>query len=246
MSDGAYESDLLGEFQELVSEDRLPETGDSFMARVSAMVDHFYGTGEFSLAEDALRGGDREMARDSHLYYVMFWRMFDQTPAALMQDFAFKLRRILAEKVFKSVGEGVTIHHGVLFNSGKNVTIGDGVFLNRSVMLDDRGPLTIGDYTGLASGVIVETHSHIFDDFSEPIMYGGRIAHSTTIGGAGLIGYNAVIMAGVTIGERAIVAANSVVTKDVPDYHVVGGVPAKTIKVIAPEGYVPADAEDAG
>ena len=43
------------------------------------------------------------------------------------------------------------------------------------------------------------------------------------------------ILAGVTIGERVIVASNSVVTKDVPDYHVVGGVPAKTIKVIAPE-----------
>ena len=81
---------------------------------------------------------------------------------------------------------------------------------------------------------IIETHSHILDDFSEPIMYGGRIAHPTTIGGWGLIGYNAVILAGVTIGERVVVGSNSVVTKDVADYHIVGGVPAKTIKVVAP------------
>lgn len=234
VNDVGRERDLLSELEELVATDRLPETGDNFMSKVSAMVDHFYGTGEFSVAEDALRGGDRELALDSHLYYVMFWRMFDQTPAALMQDFAIGLRRILAKRVFKSVGEGVTIHHGVLFNSGKNISIGDGVFINRNVMLDDRGPLTIGDFTGLAAGTIVETHSHIFDDFSEPIMYGGRTAHPTSIGGAGLIGYNAVILAGVTVGERVIVASNSVVTKDVPDYHVVGGVPATTIKVIAP------------
>jgi maltose O-acetyltransferase len=234
VTDGIYERDLLSEFEELVSGDKLPETGDSFMAKVSAMVDHFFGTGEFSVAEDVLRGGDREMALDSHLYYVMFWRMFDQTPAALMQDFAMSLRRTLAKKVFKSVGEGVTFHHGILFNSGKNISIGDGVFINRNVMLDDRGPITVGNYTGLAAGTIIETHSHIFDDFSKPIMYGGRNAHATTIGGAGLIGYNAVILAGVTVGERAIVGSNSVVTKDVPDYHVVGGVPAKTIKVIAP------------
>lgn len=235
MSDGVHERDLISEFGELVATDRLVETGDSFMAKVSALEDHFWGTGEFRIAEDALRGGDRELALDSHLYYVMFWRMFDQTPAALMQDFAIKVRRILAEKVFKSVGDGVTIHHGVLFNSGKNITVGDGVFLNRRVMLDDRGPVTIGDHTSLAAGAIVETHRHKVDDFSEPIMYGGRTSHATTIGGGGLIGYNAVVLAGVTIGERVIVASNSVVTKDVPDHHVVGGVPAKLIKVIAPE-----------
>jgi acetyltransferase-like isoleucine patch superfamily enzyme len=235
MGDHTFEDELISEFEELVTTDQLVETGDSFMSKVSTLADRFYGSGDFRVAEDALRGGDRELALDSHLYYVMFWRMFDQTPAALMQDFAMNVRRILAKKVFKSVGEGVTIHHGVLFSSGKNITLGDGVFLNRHVMLDDRAPVTIGDYGGLAAGTIIETHRHIVDDFSVPILYGGRTLHPTTIGGAGLIGYNAVIHAGVTIGHRVIVAANSVVTKDVPDYHVVGGVPAKTIKVVAPE-----------
>ena len=234
MGDRTRESDLLVEFDELVDTDQLPETGDAFMASVSAMVDSFYGTGEFAVADDVLRGDDKQLALDSQLYYVMFWRMFDQTPAAMMQEFAISLRRILAKKVFKGVGEGVTFHQGVLFNSGKNITIGDGAFINRRVMIDDRGPVTIGENAGIAAGAIIETHSHILDDFSEPIMYGGRIAHPTTIGGWGLIGYNAVILAGVTIGERVVVGSNSVVTKDVADYHIVGGVPAKTIKVVAP------------
>lgn len=235
MSETSRERELLAEFDELVDTDRLSETGDDFMADVSAMVDAFYGTGQFTVGEDVLRGGDREMALDSQLYYVMFWRMFDQTPAAMMQDFALNVRRTLARKVFKSVGEGVTFHQGILFNSGKNITIGDGAFINRRVMIDDRGPVTIGDYAGIAAGATIETHRHILDDFSEPIMYGGRTAHPTTIGGWGLIGYNAVILAGVTIGERVVVGSNSVVTKDVPDYHIVGGVPAKTIKVVEPK-----------
>jgi acetyltransferase-like isoleucine patch superfamily enzyme len=235
MSDGGREQDLLAEFGDLVETDRLPEAGDSFMGDVSKMVDHFYGTGEFSVAEDALGGGDKELALDSHLYYVMFWRMFDQTPAAMMQDFAINLRRILAKKVFKSCGDGVTLHQGILFNSGKNITLGEGAFINRRVMIDDRAEVTIGAYAGIASGVIIETHRHILDDFSEPVMFGGRTFHPTTIGGAGLLGYNAVILAGLTLGERVIVGSNSVVTKDVPDYHIVGGVPAKTIKVVTPE-----------
>jgi acetyltransferase-like isoleucine patch superfamily enzyme len=235
MSEPGREAELLDEFAELVGSDELINTGDVFMAKVDDLQNTFYGTGQFALADDVLRGGDRELAEESQIFYTMFWRMFDQTPAALMQHFALGMRRILAAKVFKSVGEDVAIHQGVLFNSGRNITLGDGVFINRRVMLDDRGPITIGDYTGLAAGVVIETHSHILDDFTEPIMFGGRTFHPVNIGGAGLIGYNSVIHAGVTVGERALVAANSAVTKDVPDYHVVGGVPAKLIKVIAPE-----------
>ena len=235
MTDSSREGDLLAEFADLVDSDELINRGDRFMAKVDDLQERFFGSGQFTVAEDALRGGDRELAMDSHLYYTMFWRMFDQTPAALMQHLAIGLRQILAAKVFKSVGENVTIHQGVLFNSGKNITLGDGVFINRRVMLDDRGPISVGDYTGLAAGVVIETHSHILDDFSEPIMFGGRTFHPVNIGGAGLIGYNAIIHAGVNVGERVVVAANSVVTKDVPDYHVVGGVPAQLLKVVAPE-----------
>jgi acetyltransferase-like isoleucine patch superfamily enzyme len=226
---------LLAEFDELVASDDLQRAGDTFLRRSSGLVDRFLGTGELSLADDPFKGQDRQLAQDSEIFYTMFWRLFDRTPAAMMQDFAIKLRRILAHKVFKQVGQDVTIHHDVLFSSGANITLGDGVFINRRVMLDDRGPLTIGDHSMLAAGVTVETHAHVFDDFSRPMPQGGRLMKPVAIGTECLIGYNAVVMAGTTVGQRAIVAANSVVTRDVADYHVVGGVPAKPIKVIAPE-----------
>ncbi len=226
---------LLAEFEEMVATDALQRAGDTFLRRSAGLVDRFLSTGELNLADDPFKGRDRQLAEDSEIFYTMFWRLFDRTPAALLQDFAIKLRRILARKVFKQVGNDVTIHHDVLFSSGRNITLGDGVFINRRVMLDDRGPLTIGDHSMLAAGVTVETHAHVFDDFTRPMPRGGRLMKPVVIGAECLIGYNAVVMAGTTIGRRAIVAASSVVTKDVDDYHVVGGVPAKPIKVIAPE-----------
>lgn len=225
---------LLDDFEQLVATDELQRSGDTFLRRSAELVDDFLGTGELSFPDDPFKGHDRQMAEDSEIFYTMFWRLFDRTPAALLQDFAIRLRRILARRIFKQVGRDVTIHHDVLFNSGSNITLGDGVFINRRVMLDDRGPLTIGDHSMLAAGVTVETHAHVFDDFSKPLPHGGRLTKPVTIGSECLIGYNAVVMAGTTIGDRVIVAANSVVTKDVADHHVVGGVPAKSIKIIAP------------
>ena len=229
------QEELLADFAELVATDGLQDAGDVFLRRSARLVDGVLGTGELPLADDHFRGGDRELAEDSQLFYTVFWRMFDRTPAALLQDFAIRLRRILAEKIFKQVGENVTFHHDVLFSSGSNITLGDHVFVNRRVMLDDRGPLTLGDHCMLAAGVVIETHTHVFDDFSKPMSQGGRRMQPVSIGAESLIGYNAVVMAGTTVGRRVIVAANSVVTKDVEDYHVVGGVPASFIKVVAPD-----------
>ena len=228
------EAELLAEFEELVATDQLPAEGDSFMRRASEMADSFLGSGQIRVADDPFRGADKELAESSHLFYVMFWRMFDQTPAALMQDFAIKLRRILAARVFKQVGADVVFHHNVLFSSGRNITIGDGVFVNRHVMLDDRGAIDIGDHTMIAAGVIIETHGHVLDDFTQPMPFGGRTTSPVTIGRDCLLGYNAVITAGTTIGNRVVVASNAVVTHDVEDRSVVGGVPARFIKTIEP------------
>jgi acetyltransferase-like isoleucine patch superfamily enzyme len=228
------QDELLREFSELVDTGRLIGRGDKFFNDASSLVDGFLSTGALSVADDPFRGDDRRLAEDSDLYYVMFWRLFDQTPAAMMQDFAIKVRRILARRVFKRCGSEVVLHHNVLFSSGRNIELGDGVFINRNVMLDDRTTISIGDHTMVAAGALIETHGHIYDDFSQPIMHAGRTLAPVSIGSDCLIGFNTAIMAGTTVGERCIVAANSVVTKDVPDRTIVGGVPARKIKEIVP------------
>jgi acetyltransferase-like isoleucine patch superfamily enzyme len=228
------ESELLHELAEMVASDELIGRGGDFFHRSASLVDRFLATGDLRLADDPFEGHDRRLAEESDLYYVMFWRLFDRTPASMMQDFAIKVRQILAKKIFKRCGDDVVIHHNVLFNHGGNIELGDRVFLNRGVMLDDRESLTIGDYTVVAAGALIETHGHIYDDFTKPLAQGGRSFAPVTIGPDCLIGFNTAIMAGVTIGERSIVAASSVVTKDVPDRTIVGGVPARKIKDIVP------------
>jgi len=166
----------------------------------------------------------------------MLWRLFDRTPASMLADFAIKVRRILATKVFKRVGDGVIFHHDVYILSGRNTELGSGVFVNRGATLDDRGPIIVGDHTMIAAGAILTTHGHILDDFSQPMPFGGRTMAPITIGSNTVIGYNAVVMPGVTIGDRVIVTSNAVVTKDIPDRWVVGGLPAKKIKELVPRG----------
>nr|WP_051668119.1 CatB-related O-acetyltransferase [Deinococcus frigens] len=91
--------------------------------------------------------------------------------------------------------------------------------------------VTIGRYTLLGPGVSILGGDHIFNNVSLPTIFSGRPSTpKTTIGRDVWIGYGVIVMAGVTIGEGAIVAAGSVVTRDVPPYEIWGGNPAKLIK----------------
>lgn len=89
----------------------------------------------------------------------------------------------------------------------------------------------IGAYTMLANNVSIIGGDHVFDIPGMPIIFSGRdVLHETVIGKDVWIGAFSVIMAGVTIGEGSIVAAGSIVTKDLEPYTIYGGVPAKKIR----------------
>ena len=96
------------------------------------------------------------------------------------------------------------------------------------------GPVTIGNHVNLAQGIVVTALNHNFKDTTLRIDEQGISTNPVVIGDDVWIGANAVILPGVTIGKHAVVAAGAVVTKDVPDYCIVGGVPAKIIKKIVP------------
>lgn len=92
------------------------------------------------------------------------------------------------------------------------------------------GPVTIGSHVNLAQGITVTALNHNFEDITKRIDEQGIATKPVTISDDVWIGANAVILPGVTIGHHAVVAAGAVVTKDVPDNCVVGGVPATVIK----------------
>ena len=233
------EAEVLGELEARIQSGDLVGGANVFLAQANDLVEGFLTTGSFGVAEDPFGGADASLLVDDHAYYLMLWRLFDRMPASMLADFAIKVRRILATRVFKRVGEAVIFHHDVYILSGRNTEIGDGVFVNRGATIDDRGPITVGDHTMIAAGAILTTHGHILDDFTKPMPFGGRTMAPIVIGSNTVIGYNAVIMPGVTIGDRVIVSANAVVTKDIPDRWVVGGLPAKKIKELLPGDYPP-------
>lgn len=92
------------------------------------------------------------------------------------------------------------------------------------------GPVSIGNHVNLAQGVVVSGLNHNFQDITKRIDEQGVSTSPITIHDDVWIGANSVITAGVTIGRHSVVAAGSVVTKDVPEYTVVAGSPAKVIK----------------
>jgi acetyltransferase-like isoleucine patch superfamily enzyme len=92
------------------------------------------------------------------------------------------------------------------------------------------GPVTIGSHVHLAQGITVTALNHNFTDTNKRIDQQGITTKTVCIGDDVWIGTNAVVLPGVTIGSHVVVAAGAVVTKDVPDNCVVGGVPAKLLK----------------
>ena len=95
------------------------------------------------------------------------------------------------------------------------------------------GPVCIGNNVNLAQGITVTALNHNFTDTSRRIDEQGISTKPVVIGDDVWIGANAVILPGVTIGRHVVVAAGAVVTNDVPDNCIVGGVPAKIIKELA-------------
>ncbi|WP_413512328.1 sugar O-acetyltransferase [Myroides odoratus] len=139
-----------------------------------------------------------------------------------------EIRRLLSEITASEIDDSVAVFTPLQINYGKNTKIGKNVFINFDCVFLDLGGITIEDHVLIAPKVNLLSEAH-------PVLPENR--HSLVpapihIKKNAWIGANATILAGVTIGENAIVASGAVVSKDVPDNAVVGGVPAKIIKII--------------
>lgn len=113
---------------------------------------------------------------------------------------------------------------------GYNIQFGKQVFLNHGVTILDAARVHIGDHVMFGPNVVVSTATHPMDP--EQRQKGLETAHPILIGNNVWIGMGAQILPGVTIGDNSVVGAGAVVTRSVPANTVVGGVPAKVIKVI--------------
>lgn len=129
------------------------------------------------------------------------------------------------------IGANVKIENSVDLLGLKNLEIGDNVFIgknSRLVAYDQK--ISIGKNVLIAANTIILTRTHVYEKNNIPINKQGYINKPVNIGDDVWIGSNCLILCGVNIGKGAIVAANSVVNKDIDSYSVVGGSPAKFIK----------------
>lgn len=143
-----------------------------------------------------------------------------------------ELRALMSELVGAPLDESFSMFPPFHTDCGKNLHIGKHVFFNAGCTFQDQGGIFIGDGTLIGYNVVMVTLNHEIDPTRRHIVVPAPIH----IGKNVWIAANATILAGVTIGENAVVAAGSVVTKDVAPNTVVAGVPAKCIRTIEESG----------
>lgn len=136
-------------------------------------------------------------------------------------------RSLCARVILDSCGKEVNIEKGARF--GTRVSLGDYSGIGINALIADE--VTIGKYVMMGPDCIIYTDFHEISKTDVPMMFQGKtLKKPVVIGDDVWIGSRVTIMPGVKVGNGAVIGASAVVTKDVPDYAIVAGVPAKVIK----------------
>ena len=157
---------------------------------------------------------------------LWLWYSFDRTPLGGQNvELGVRLRRLLAPHIFKCCGENFKAFQFVEFSFGYNLEVGDNVVVHRYVLLDDRGGISLGNNVSISDFANIYSHTHSIVDQKD-------VTNAvTTLADGARITYHATVLAGVHVGEHAMVGAVAVATKDVRPYHVNVGIPAKSVRV---------------
>ena len=139
-----------------------------------------------------------------------------------------ELRRWMSLLIHQELDEGFGLFPPFFTDCGKNIHLGKKVFINAGCRFQDQGGIYIGDGTFIGHNVILATLNHDLNPNTRADMYPKPIH----IGKKVWIGSGAIVLPGVSIGDNSVIAAGSVVTKNVPENVVYGGNPAKFIKKI--------------
>lgn len=157
---------------------------------------------------------------------LWLWYTFDRSPAGGQHvALGVALRRRLAPRIFARCGRNFKCFQHVEFSYGYNMEVGDDVVIHRHVLLDDRGGITLGDRVSVSDYANIYSHTHSIVDQREVTNARTVLEEDTRIT------YHATVLAGVRVGQNAMVGANAVATKHVRPFHVNVGIPAKSVRV---------------
>ncbi len=164
------------------------------------------------------------------LYYGLASWLPSTDNAMFYSGFIRKFRSFVASQCFEKHGTNINVEHGADFGTGSGICIGDNSGLGIKCRI--RGPLKIGNDVMMGPEVVILNGGHNTDRIDMPMrLQGTPEASETIIGNDVWIGTRAIILPGVKIGNGVIIGAGAVVTKDIPDFAVAGGVPAKVLKL---------------
>ncbi|MDN3641813.1 acyltransferase [Lutimonas halocynthiae] len=162
------------------------------------------------------------------ILYFLYISLFRFTPE-IYRPYAIitpRLRKLLVEGFLNKCGNDVRVKRNadvsMFIELGNNSELGTNCIIQSNTK--------IGDYVIMGPGVQIYTKNHGYQDLDIPIALQEIIDENVIIGDDVWIGANVVITPGVKIGNHVIIAAGGVVTKNIPDFAIVGGVPAKVIK----------------
>lgn len=162
--------------------------------------------------------------------YLLYHTIARHLPAsfAKVSFFAKQVRRTCAKLFLEKCGNNVNIEKGAIFSS--KVTIGNNSGIGIRAVI--HGPCTIGNDVMMGPDCVIYVRNHCYDRTDIPMWQQGFYNDEpVTIGNDVWIGGRVTILPGVKIGNGAVIGANAVVTKDVPDYAIVGGNPARILKM---------------
>jgi len=179
---------------------------------------------------ERLKAGELVRLEDAEFFKVdeVVNRTLSLTPALNASTDINQIRERLSEIIGTPLDESVTVFAPFYTNFGRFISIGKNVFINHACSFLDMGGITLEDDVLIGPKVNLITENHPMNPADRRAM----VAKPILIKRKAWIGAGATILPGVTVGENAIVAAGAVVSRDVPDNAVVGGVPAKIIKYI--------------
>jgi acetyltransferase-like isoleucine patch superfamily enzyme len=134
-----------------------------------------------------------------------------------------------------AIGNGAALDRGVILlavgksSGGKKITIGEGTYINRQTFIDASYKIVIGRNVGIGPRCYITDHDH-GTAAGEMIMSQPLVSESTIIQDGVWLGAHVIVLKGVTIGENAVVAAGSIVTRDLPPNVIAEGRPARPIR----------------
>lgn len=161
------------------------------------------------------------------ILYILYRIFAAKLPISQHSKFAKKCRYFWAKKIVAECGKNVNIERNAVF--GPLLKIGDnsGVGINCEIY----GPVTIGKNVMMGPEVVIYISGHKHNRTDIPMIeQGAETEREVNIGDDVWIGRRVMIMPGIKIGKGVIIGAGAVVTKSIPDYCIVGGVPAKVLR----------------